>query len=282
MAMVELNPAEWIALWLGSLAIALLYSSVGHGGATGYLTLLALVGVLPDPARTCALVTNCFVASLAWYRFQQAGHFDRRVLLPLVVTSIPAAWFGSRLTVPLELYQLLLGFALLASAVALAMRPAHVRIHALRTLRWPVALVLGAGLGFLAGLTGIGGGVFLSPLLLFFHWAPTKTTGGIAAAFIVLNSLAGLVGLGPRIVETPPWLAGVTFAAVAGALIGVYLGARRWSDSTFRWALACVLLLAGAKLGLTGGAELWNRSQVNTLASHPAASVPLTMSLPTP
>jgi uncharacterized protein len=268
MAMVELTPAEWIALCLGSLVIALLYSSVGHGGATGYLTLLALVGVLPDPARTCALITNCFVASLAWYRFQQAGLFDRRILLPLVVTSIPAAWFGSRLTVPLELYQLLLGFALLASAVALVLRPAHLQHHSPRTLRWPVGLGIGAGLGFLAGLTGIGGGVFLSPLLLFFRWAPTKTTGGIAAAFIVLNSLAGLIGLGSRVAETPHGLAAVTLAAIAGALIGVYLGARRWSDTAFRWALACVLLLAGAKLGLTGGSDLWNRSHLNTLTSR--------------
>ncbi|MCL4180460.1 MAG: sulfite exporter TauE/SafE family protein [Verrucomicrobia bacterium] len=280
--MVELNPAEWIVLCLGSLVIALLYSSVGHGGATGYLTLLALAGVLPDPARTCALITNCFVASLAWYRFHQAGHFDRRILLPLVVTSIPAAWLGSRLIVPLELYQLLLGFALLASAVALVLRPDHIHAHHSHRARpWPVALGLGAALGFLAGLTGIGGGVFLSPLLLFFRWTPTKTTGGIAAAFIVLNSLAGLVGLGSRVAETPPWLAAVTLAAIAGALIGVYLGARRWSDTAFRWALACVLLLAGAKLGLTGGSVLWHRSHVNTMASRPAQSDPLPFSHPT-
>jgi uncharacterized membrane protein YfcA len=280
--MVELNPAEWIALCLGSLVIALLYSSVGHGGATGYLTLLALVGVLPDPARTCALITNCFVAALAWFRFHQAGHFDRRLLLPLVVTSIPAAWLGSRLTVPLELYQLLLGSALLASALALIVRPADHSAHSMRILPWPVAMGLGATLGFLAGLTGIGGGVFLSPLLLFFRWAPTKTTGGIAAAFIVLNSLAGLVGLGSRVADTPPWLAAVTLAAIAGALIGVYLGARRWSETAFRWALAVVLLLAGAKLGLTGGSVLWHRSHVSTLASNSTAIQSLPVSLPTP
>jgi uncharacterized membrane protein YfcA len=280
--MVELNPTEWIALCLGSLVIALLYSSVGHGGATGYLTLLALAGVLPAPARTCALITNCFVAALAWYRFHQAGHFDRNLLLPLVVTSIPAAWLGSRLTVPLELYQLLLGFALLASAFALVLRPAHHPPHSMRTLPRPVALGLGATLGFLSGLTGIGGGVFLSPLLLFFRWAPTKTTGGIAAAFIGLNSLAGLVGLGSRMADTPPWLAAVTLAAIAGALIGVCRGARRWSETAFRWALAVVLLLAGAKLGLTGGSVLWHRSHVSTLASNSTAIDPLPVSLPTP
>jgi uncharacterized protein len=280
--MVELNPAEWIALCLGSLVIALLYSSVGHGGATGYLTLLALAGVLPDPARTCALITNCFVAALAWHRFHQAGYFHRRLLLPLVVTSIPAAWLGSRLTVPLELYQLLLGFALLASALSLIVRPADHSAHPTRILPWPIALGVGATLGFLAGLTGIGGGVFLSPLLLFFRWAPTKTTGGIAAAFIVLNSLAGLVGLGSRVAETPLWLAGVTIAAVAGALIGVYLGARRWSDTAFRWALAVVLLLAGAKLGLTGGSVLWHRSRIDVLVERSVEIDPLPFSLPTP
>jgi uncharacterized protein len=247
--MHDLTTLNWIVLLAAVFAVAFFYSSVGHGGATGYLAALALLGVAPVSARVAVLITNILVAGIAWWRFRQAGHFDWRVLLTFASVSVPCAMFGSKVHVSVQTYKLILGGVLTAAGLILLFRSRWQSDDApMRKFLWPLALIIGAVLGFLAGLTGIGGGVFLSPLLYLFRWVKPKTTGGISAGFIVLNSIAGLVGTRwDKITHAEPllWL---TLPAVIGALLGTHLGARRWSNVTFSRVLAAVLVFAGGKL----------------------------------
>jgi uncharacterized membrane protein YfcA len=246
--MSELNINLWLMLTVAVSAVAFLYSSVGHGGATGYLAVLALLGFTPDSARGTALLANCFVAGVAWWKFGRAGHFDLRVFLPLALASVPCAWVGSRVALPPSTYGVLLGTVLIAAGLFLITRRMATEAASLRAPSFPLALAAGAGLGLVAGLTGIGGGVFLSPLLLFLRWVKPKTSGGIAAAFIVLNSIAGLIGLSARLTDASLPLIALALPATAAALLGTHFGVRRWSDASFGRALAVVLMFAGGKL----------------------------------
>ncbi len=247
--MVDLSPVQIGLLLAAVFAVAFFYSSVGHGGASGYLAALVLVGVAPASARVAVLMANVLVAGIAWWRFRQAGHFDWRVLLTFAVVSVPCAWLGSRVHISPQIYKIVLGAMLTAAGLVLLLRARwQTDDVALHEFFLPLALLIGAVLGFLAGLTGIGGGVFLSPLLYVFRWVKPKTTGGIAAGFIVLNSIAGLAGTGwEKIIHVGPllWL---TLPAVLGALLGTHFGARRWSSVTFSRVLAGVLIFAGGKL----------------------------------
>ena len=251
--MPELSNIQNAILLAAIGAVAFLYSSVGHGGATGYLAVMALLGIAPGVARPGALWMNCVVASIAFCRFQRAGFFDRKVFWPLAAASIPFAWLGSRLHLEGAAYALVLGAALLAAGWFLGWgRSASTDAPPTRPLTWPLAVLAGGGLGFLAGLTGIGGGVFLTPLLIFLNWTPAKVAGGISALFIVVNSIAGLVGLGSKALVWQPVFVGAVVVGVAGALLGTHLGVNRWRTATFRRALASVLWIAAGKLILTG------------------------------
>ena len=247
--MPEVSVFAWILLLAAVFAVAFFYSSVGHGGATGYLAALALLNVAPASAKVAVLITNILVAGLAWWRFQRAGHFDWKILLTFALGGVPCAVLGSKIHVSLQTYRLVLGSVLTVAGLLLLLRSRwQTDDLALRKFFWPLALIVGAPLGFLAGLTGIGGGVFLSPLLFLLRWVKPKTTGGIAAGFIVLNSIAGLVGAGwEKITHVGPllWL---TLPAVIGALLGTHFGAGRWSSVTFSRVLAGVLVFAGGKL----------------------------------
>jgi uncharacterized membrane protein YfcA len=229
--------------------VAFFYSSVGHGGATGYLAAFALLGVAPASARVAVLITNVFVAYIAWFRFWRAGHFDWRVLVSFTVVSIPCAWLGARVQISPQTYKIVLGAVLAIAGLTLLLRSRWQTDDVpLQKFFLPLALIIGAVLGFLAGLTGIGGGVFLSPLLYVFRWVKPKTTGGIAAGFIVLNSIAGLAGTGWEKISHAGPLLWLTLPAVIGALLGTHFGARRWSSVTFSRVLAAVLVFAGGKL----------------------------------
>ncbi len=247
--MPDLTTLNWVFLLAVVFAVAFFYSSVGHGGATGYLAALALTGVAPASARVAVLITNVLVAGVAWWRFWKAGHFDGRVLLTFAAASIPCAFLGSRIQISPHTYKLVLGTVLSVAGIVLLLR-ARWQTDAvpLQKFLWPLALAIGAVLGFLAGLTGIGGGVFLSPVLYLFRWVKPKTTGGIAAGFIVVNSLSGLVGAGAHAIANAGPLLWLTVPAGGGALLGTHLGARRWSSMTFSRVLAGVLIFAGVKL----------------------------------
>ncbi|MEW6470572.1 MAG: sulfite exporter TauE/SafE family protein, partial [Bacteroidota bacterium] len=177
-------------------AAAVLYSSVGHAGASGYLAAMALFDLAPEVMRPAALALNILVASLATYRYTRAGQNDIQLLIPFVVVSIPAAFIGGLIHVPHGIYKPLIGIVLLFSAFHLAWtaRKAPAEDRAVKRPEISVAMVTGAGLGLLAGLSGTGGGIFLSPLLLMMHWAPTRSVSGIASTFILLNSISGLAG----------------------------------------------------------------------------------------
>ncbi|HEU6447780.1 MAG TPA: sulfite exporter TauE/SafE family protein [Verrucomicrobiae bacterium] len=247
--MHDLTVTNWAVLLIAVFTVAFFYSSVGHGGATGYLAALALLGVAPAPARVAVLIANVCVASIAWFQFWRAGHFDWRVLVSFAVASIPCAWFGARVPISPQVYKIILGSVLFVAGLILLFRSRwqtdDVQLH---KFLLPVALLIGGVLGFLAGLTGIGGGVFLSPLLYVFRWVKPKTTGGIAAGFIVVNSIAGLAGVGwQRVTHAGPLL-WFTVPAVIGAVCGTHLGSRRWTSVTFSRVLAGVLVFSGGKL----------------------------------
>jgi uncharacterized membrane protein YfcA len=229
---------------------ALLYSSVGHGGASAYLALMALAGIEPAVMRPAALTLNILVAGIGTVRYVRAGFFSWRAFAPFAAASVPLAFVGGTLVLPGALYRRVVGAVLLAGAVRLFLPD---RKHSGTSRRPPpwLAVLLGAGIGLLAGLTGVGGGIFLSPLLVFTGWATIREQAGIAAAFILINSAAGLTGVLGRAGSLPPPVYLWAGAAVAGGLVGTELGSRRLGPAAMRRLLAVVLVVAGFKLLLT-------------------------------
>ncbi len=227
---------------------ALLYSSVGHAGASAYLAAMALVGVAATTMRPTALVLNLFVASIVVVRFARAGHLPWRSLLPLAAGSVPMAYLGGSIQLPGDVYRPLVAIALLAGAWRLATAPAATDDGDRSGVPLVAGVVTGAAIGLLAGLTGTGGGIFLTPLLVLAAWTGTRDAAGLSGAFILVNSIAGLTGLLAGGVTLPPatplWVASV----VTGGLIGSWVGAERFSILNLRRVLAAVLVLAAAKL----------------------------------
>jgi len=230
----------------------MLFSSVGHGGASAYLAAMALMNVAPASMRPAALVLNILVASIAIYKFYRADAFSWRLFVPLSIASVPAAFIGGLVSLPNHFYKPIVGLVLIFAAWHIftqATKPYAVNQSAAKT---SVLLGVGAILGLLSGLTGIGGGVFLSPILLFYKWAETKVISGVAAAFILMNSIAGLIGVLSKQPNLPAALPYWALAAVIGGLIGAEYGSRRLTNPSIRKLLALVLLLAGGKMMLAG------------------------------
>lgn len=240
-----------VTLALLFLAAAVLFSSVGHGGASAYLAIMALAGVEPLVMRPTALLLNVFVASLGVVRFARAGQLPLRSLLPLLIGSVPLAFLGGTIVLPATFYKVLVGAALLLAAIQLWRTASRGREGELAVPRVP-AIVVGGLVGLLAGLTGTGGGVFLTPLLLLLGWSPARPAAGLSAGFILANSLAGLAGNVSAVGVIPSALALWIPAVVVGALLGTELGVRRFSPATLRRALALVLVVAGIKLIVLG------------------------------
>ncbi len=241
------------ALLLGALffAASILYSSVGHGGASGYLASMGLFGVAPAVMRPTALVMNIAVASISLYKFSRASGFRWRLFWPFAVTAVPMAFVGGRIQLPILWFGILVGCVLLFSAVRLFIETLTADKKARVTKGPPpiaLALVLGAAIGILSGLTGVGGGIFLSPLLVLAGWATVRDSAAPTAAFVLVNSISGLLGLlsrQPTLPEALPyWIA----AVIVGGLIGATYGSRRLGNNAMRQALAAVLVIAGAKM----------------------------------
>lgn len=226
---------------------SLLYSSVGHAGASAYLAAMALVGLPPAVMRPTALILNLFVASIVVVRFARAGHLPWRSLVPLVAGSIPAAFIGGSIDVPDEIYRPLVALALLAGAWRLATTFPDGEDRA-RGVPIVAGVAAGAAIGLLAGLTGTGGGIFLTPLLVLAAWAPTRDAAGLSGAFILANSISGLAGLAIGGFEVPSAMPVWIGAVIAGGMIGSWLGATRFSILSLRRALALVLVFAAIKL----------------------------------
>src|ERR1041385_8334654 len=191
---MELTTGVIIALATLIFVVALLYSTVGHAGASGYLAARALFSISPLVMKPTALVLNILVAIIGTVRFYRAGFFSWPVFWPSVITSIPASFIGGSLTLPVPVYKSIVGVVLLYSAVRLFFSAGRADQKATTPPPIVLALVIGAAIGLLSGLTGVGGGIFLSPVLLLMHWAKTKETSGVAVAFILVNSIAGLLG----------------------------------------------------------------------------------------
>ena len=229
--------------------IALLYASVGHGGASGYLAALSFIAMRPDEMATTALTLNLCVATVALISFKRAGHFDGGLAWPFMAASVPAAFLGGVVPMPVRLYQVLLAVALCVAALRLAITTVSGQEEN-RVVRPSLALALpvGGGIGWLSGAVGVGGGIFLSPLLLFLRWATPKQAAAASAGFILVNSLAGLVGRAARSGLAYGPLVPLLVAASIGGLIGAHLGANHFSGKALKRLLAVVLLIAAAKL----------------------------------
>jgi uncharacterized membrane protein YfcA len=238
------------------LVAALLYASVGHAGASAYLAIMALSGVAPDVARPTALALNIVVATFVTYRFWRGGYISGRALMPFLIGSIPLAFLGGSLPVAPALYKKLVGIVLLLAAVGMAMtarRAAEADTgRAKPQVPTVPAVGIGAAIGLLSGLTGTGGGIFLSPVLLFAGWAETRAASGLAAPFILGNSIAGLAGNFSRLASLPSTLPLWIGAVVVGAVIGSEVGNRRGRTVRLRQALSIVLVIAGLKLLFLG------------------------------
>ena len=218
-------------------AAAVLYSSVGHAGASGYLAAMALVGLAPHWMKPTALVLNILVASITLFQFQRAGCFSWASLWPFALGSVPASFVGGALDLPTHLYRPIVGVILLCGAVRLFMPTQPSANLTTKAPPLPAAMAWGVAIGLLSGLTGTGGGIFLSPLLLFAGWANTRQTGGVSAGFILLNSIAGLAGRLTSLERLPGELPLWAGAAVAGGLIGSRLGSRKLAPMQFRRVL---------------------------------------------
>lgn len=244
-------PETWALAALIFLA-ASLYASVGHGGASGYLAAMALFGLPPEVMKPTALTLNILVSLVAASRFARAGHFSWATFWPFALGSIPLAFLGGALAIPAAVFKSLLGAVLLFSAyrlLAVAGPRAGDMVH--KPLPIAPAVASGAGIGFVSGLVGVGGGIFLSPLLLFTRWAGIRRTAAVSAAFILVNSVAGLAGHLSSVRMLPSALPIWAGAALLGGTIGSGLGSRVLAPTALRRLLGAVLAVAGAKLILT-------------------------------
>jgi uncharacterized membrane protein YfcA len=229
---------------------ALLYSSVGFAGASGYLAAMALFGLAPEVMRPTALTLNIFVAVIATTKFYRAGAFSWRLFWPLAATSVPLALLGGMISLPSMLYNPVVGVALLCAAwMSLRRAPSRSRANPKAPPAVTAALA-GSAIGFLAGLTGVGGGIFLAPVLLLSGWAEARVVAGISAAFILVNSAAGLAGVLSMSLRLPAELPFWTAAAVIGGFLGSELGSRHLGNTTLQRVLAVVLAIAGVKMVL--------------------------------
>ena len=229
--------------------IAFLYSSVGHAGASGYIAVMTLWGIVPTVIRPTALVLNILVASIGAFQFWRAGHFTWKLFWPCALLAIPAAYFGGYLQPSASVLRILIGLVLLFSAARLVFR----RSDPAETVApsRPTAISVGAGLGFLSGLTGTGGGIFLTPLLLFCRWAHIRQAAAVSALFILVNSIAGLVGYFTKVRAIPSLGFILAAAAIIGGTVGSRLGSRHFPVRIISLLLATVLTIAGAKLIFT-------------------------------
>lgn len=245
-----MSPADIALLAALILAAAAIYSSVGHAGASGYIAAMALFGLAPAVMKPTALTLNILVATLASYRLHRAELVGWRALLPLLAGSLPLAFLGGAIQLPAQWYRAIVGIILVIAAARLFFQPrtaSTVDPELAIQVPWVAGILAGAAVGLLSGLTGTGGGIFLSPLLLLFGWTNARQASGITAPFILVNSIAGLAGNVASLRSLPAELSYFVVAALLGALIGTQFGIRWFSNVTLQRVLALVLLIAGGK-----------------------------------
>jgi hypothetical protein len=231
-------------------AVAALYSSVGHGGGSGYILVMTLFGLAPEVIKPTALTLNIFVATIGMYQFHKAGHFSWKLFWPFVVLSAPLAFLGGKFNLPPQVFKMLLGAVLLCSAAHLVFRIKT--DEALSSPSKTISIGISGAIGLLSGLTGTGGGIFLTPVLLFMRWAKAKQAAAVSAAFILVNSISGLLGnLSTAKAQYPNFAWYFLIAAIMGGVTGSYFGSNPFSAIIIKRCLAVVLTIAGVKLLIT-------------------------------
>ena len=230
---------------------AFLYASVGHAGASGYLAAMAIIGMAPATMRPVALLLNLVVASIALIQFSRSGNFSWKLFWPFALGSVPFAFLGGTLVLHGTLYRVLVAIGLMIAAFRLAIPPRQVTDSPLVSVPLVPAIGWGAVIGLIAGITGTGGGIYLSPVLLFCRWGNPRDTGGVAAAFILSNSLAGLIGTQPDFSRLPALLPWWMVVVAVGGFFGAWMGSQRIKPPVFKRLLAGVLAIAAVKLVMT-------------------------------
>lgn len=244
-----MDSTHLLLLCLAITLVAFLYSSVGHAGASGYIATMTLFGFAATTIRPTALVLNILVATIGSFQFWRAGHLSWKLFWPFALLSIPAAYFGGYLQPSASILRILIGAVLLFSAARLIFRKQDP--EQTNPPSKPTAIGVGAGLGFLSGLTGTGGGIFLTPLMLFCKWAVIRQAAAVSALFILVNSIGGLFGYFTATRSIPTLGIYLAIPAIIGGIIGSYLGSRRLPVRGVAAFLAVVLVIAGCKLILT-------------------------------
>ena len=239
-----------ISFFILLFVVALLYASVGHGGASGYLALMAIYGFAPEVMKPTALILNLFVSLTSFILFYRGGHFKWKLFLPFALASIPFSFLGGTIVLDAHIYKKVLGVLLLFPVLRFFIYP-NTADKDLKDSNWPISLLVGAIIGFLSGLIGIGGGILLSPVLLLLSWTNQKQTAAISALFIFVNSVAGLAGQWSHGIKLEPAMLSFVAIAFVGGMAGAWLGSLKFNQQILKYTLAVVLLLASVKLILT-------------------------------
>lgn len=227
--------------------VAFLYSSVGHGGASGYLALMAVFSFPSDMMKQTALLLNLFVAGIAFYQYYKGGYFNRSLFLFFALGSVPAAFLGGLWSLDPWLYKKILGFILFFAIARMLFKKESTQ-QKNKQVAAPIGLIIGIVIGLFSGLIGIGGGIILTPVILLFHWGTMKEAAAVSALFIWVNSASGLFGQlssGVNLTTNAFVLVGL---ALVGGIFGSYYGSQRWNNSRLEYFLALVLTSAGIKL----------------------------------
>lgn len=227
--------------------VAILYSCVGHGGASGYIATMTLFGLTPMVIKPTALMLNILVSAIASVQFYRAGYFRWSVFWRFALTSMPFAYIGGYYVLPAYTYKYIIVFILWFSAVQLFVRPV-MQTNEIRLPSTPFTLLMGAVLGLFSGLMGVGGGIFLSPLLILMGWAGNKETAAVSAFFILVNSCSGLLGFVSADHAIPSYALTFAFAAVTGGFAGSYMGSRQLPVLGVQRLLSVILVIAGYKV----------------------------------
>ncbi len=230
--------------------VAFLYAAVGHGGASGYLALMALYGVAPEEMKPTALVLNLFVSLTSFIQYYRGGYFSKKLFIPIAAASIPLAFIGGMITVEENIYKRILGILLLFPVIRFFFFK-NVDDSELKSHNTSIAVIAGGVVGLLSGMIGIGGGIILSPILLLLHWTNQKQTAAISAAFIFVNSVAGLGGMITQGISFTSNMMMFIIVAFTGGLLGAYLGSKKFNQNVLKYVLATVLLMASYKLLFT-------------------------------
>ncbi len=228
--------------------IAFLYSSVGHGGASGYLGMMVLLGISPVLMKPSALLLNVIVSAIATFQFYRAGYFRKFLFIPFVILSVPFAFIGAKISLTDPVFKIILGISLLISVMRMLMMNSLNKQNEKKTLPFVPALIIGACIGLISGMIGIGGGILLSPVILLFRWATIKESAAVAAPFILINSLSGIAGLWSSDVLFSPQIIWWVAAASMGGILGSYWGSQKFNTVALKYVLSVVMVIAAAKL----------------------------------